>query len=119
MVTDNKEDIEQNVLKYYRALFNGHHNKDLVDTGKPFVPDKSHLQDFLSGLAKLSPGSTASIVKELSFEQVEYVIKNECDCNKASGLDGINYEFYKATWDVIGQDFARVLQVQMTRCRII
>ena len=35
------------------------------------------------------------------------------------GLDGLPYEFYKATWDIIGQDFYKVLQVQMVRFRLI
>ena len=118
-VVDNREEVENEVLTYYGALFNGHHNRDLIDTGKPFVPDDSHLQDFLSGLGKLSPENQANLVKDLTFEQVEEVIKHDCDYNKSPGLDGITYEFYKATWDIIGQDFARVLQVQMVRFRII
>ena len=94
-------------------------DSDENDTGNPFVHDELHLQDFLSGLGKLSPESKANLVKNLTFEQVEDVVKHECDYNKSPGLDGLPYEIYKATWDVIGQDFARVLQVQMTRCRII
>ena len=54
-VVDNREEVENEVLTYYGALFNGHHNRDLIDTGKPFVPDDSHLQDFLSGPGNLSP----------------------------------------------------------------
>ena len=119
VVSNDSDENEQHVLKYYGALFNGHHNKDLVDTGNPFVPDELHLQDFLSELGKLSPESKANLVKNLTFEQVEDVVKHECDYNKSPGLDGLTYEFYKATWDVIGDDFAKVLKVQMTRFRII
>ena len=114
-----KDKNEKKVLSYYGALFNGHHNKDLVDTGRPFAADETHLQDFLSELGKLSPESKANLVKELTFEQVKEVIKKECDYNKSPGLDGLPYELYKSTFDIIGQDFTRVLQVQMARFRII
>ena len=107
------------MLNYYGALFNGHHNKDLVDTGKPFIPDNLHLQDFLFGLGKLSPQSQADLIKDLAFDEVEYVIKHDCDYNKSPGLDGLPYELYKATWDIIGKDFSEVLKVQMVRFRII
>ena len=118
-VSNDKSEIEKEVLNYYGALFNGHHNKDLVDTGKPFIPDNLHLQDFLSGLGKLSPQSQANLIKDLAFDEVEYVIKHECDYNKSPGLDGLPYELYKVTWDIIGKDFSEVLKVQMVRFRII
>jgi hypothetical protein len=35
------------------------------------------------------------------------------------GLDGLSYEFYKVTWDIIGQDFVKVLQVQLQRLKLI
>ena len=119
IISNDKKQIEDEILKYYEALFNGHHNSDLVDTGMPFVPDDFHLEDFLSGVGKLSSESQASLVKELSFEDVEHVIKHECDYNKSPGLDGLPYEIYKATWDIIGKDFVEVLKVQMNRFRII
>ena len=31
--------IEKQVLSFFNALFNGHHNMDLIDTGSPFVPN--------------------------------------------------------------------------------
>ena len=85
-IIDDKEKIEAEVLKYFGALFNGHHNRDLEDTGSPFVADEYHLQDFLDGLGKLSAGSKANVVKDLSYEEVENIVKNECDYNKAPGL---------------------------------
>ena len=58
-VSSDKAEIEAEILGYFNALFNGHHNTDCEDTGSPFVPDDSHLKDFLSGLGKLSPNSKA------------------------------------------------------------
>ena len=40
-VTSDKTKIETEVLKYFGALFNGHHDKNGDDTGQPFIPDYS------------------------------------------------------------------------------
>ena len=104
---------------YFGALFNGHHDANLVDTGHAFVPDNSGLADFLSNLGKLSPASQNSLEKDLSSEEVEYIIKHDCENNKSPGLDGLPYEFYRATWDIIGKDFVKVLQVETVRCSLI
>ena len=119
LISEDKRKIEAEVLKYFGALFNGHHNRDLVDTGEPFVADMTHLQDFLDGLGKLSPESQAKLMEDLKFEEVEHIIKHECDYNKSPGLDGLSYEFYKATWDIIDQDFTKVLQVELARFRLV
>ena len=118
-VSDVKQDIESEVLKYFGALFNGHHDNMLHDTGKPFVPDNTGLADFLADLGKLSPDSQEKVAKDFTFAEVEDIVKNECENNKSPGLDGLSYEFYKATWEVIGQDFTSVLQVQMARFKLI
>ena len=118
-ICDNQKKIEDEILKYFGALFNGHHDRDLFDTGTPFVPDNTHLDEFLSDLGKLSPESQAKVEKDLTYEEVENIIKNECDYNKSPGLDGLPYEFYRETWNVIGQDFTQVLQVELERFNLI
>ena len=118
IITD-KLEIEAKVLKYFGALFNGHHDSNLQDTGQPFVPDNSQLDDFLTDLGKLSPASQAKLVRDLTFDEVEDIIKHDCENNKSPGLDGLPYEIYKATWDIIGKDFVNVLQVETERCKLI
>ena len=115
----NKNNIEAEVTQYFGALFNGHHNKNLEDTGQPFIPDNSELDDFLIGLGKLSPDSQAKLVKDLPYSEVEDIVMNECDSNKSPGLDGLPYEFYKVTWEIIGQDFTEVLQVELANFQLI
>ena len=90
-----------------------------MDTGQPFVPDNSCLPDFLSGLGKLSQESKTKLAQDLSFSDVEHIIKHECDNNKSPGLDGLPYELYKATWEIIGQDFVKVLQVELANFQLI
>ena len=93
-ISDNKVDIEAEVINYFGALFNGHHDRNLLDTGQPFVPDNSGLPDFLADLGKLSPESQASLAKDLSFAELEDIVMNECDNNKSPGLDGLNSIIY-------------------------
>ena len=38
--------IEDKVVHFFNALFNGHHDAKLVDTGVPFVPDYSGLDSY-------------------------------------------------------------------------
>ena len=118
-VTSEKKSIETEVLNYLGALFNGHHDRDGVDSGHPFQPDYSELPDFLSGLGSLSQESQGKLIKKLSYDEIKHILMKECDNNKSPGLDGIPYEFYQATWNIIGEDFVHVLQVQLERINLI
>ena len=69
------------------------------------------LSHFLSGLGELSQESKTKLAEDLAFSDVEYIVQHECDNNKSPGLDGLPYELYKVTWEIIGQDFAKFLQV--------
>ena len=118
-VTSDKSIIEAAVLKYFGALFNGHHNKQGLDTGQPFVPDYTGLGDFLDGLGTLSQESQDNLIKPLDYEDIKNIVLHDCSTNKSPGLDGLSYEFYKTTWDIIGHDFQKVLQVQLQRLKLI
>jgi hypothetical protein len=54
----------------------------------------------------------------VNYEQVKFVVFKKCDRNKSPGLDGLPYEFYQVTWDIIGHDFVKVLQCQLDRIRL-
>ena len=47
---ENREEIEETVVSFFTALFNGHHNSDLVDTGASFEPNFDQLDSYLDGL---------------------------------------------------------------------
>jgi exonuclease III len=118
-VTTDESKIEAEVLKYLGALLNGHHDRNGEDTGQPFVPDYTELPDFLSNLTKLSQESQDSLIKNLTSDQVKFVIFKKCERNKSPGLDGLPYEFYQVTWEIIGEDFVKVLQCQLDRVRLV
>ena len=117
-VTSDKGTIEAAVLEYFGALFNGHHDRDGNDTGQPFRPDYSGLPDFLANIGCLGQQGQTSLVKDLSYEEIKNIVKKDCDHNKSPGLDGLPYEFYQVTWDIIGNDFVEVLQAQLHRIRL-
>ena len=50
---------------------------------------------------------------------MKHVILRKCARNKSPGLDGLSYEFYQSTWEIIGMDFVQVLQCQLDRIRLI
>ena len=118
-VTNDKSKIEAAVLKYFGALFNGHHDKRGNDTGRPFVPNYTELGDFLEGLGSLSQENQEALIKPLNYEDIKHIVLHECSNDKSPGLDGLSYEFYKTTWDIIGHDFVKVLQVQLQRLKLI
>ena len=92
-ITSDKTKIEEEVLKYFGALFNGHHDRHGDDTGQPFSPDFADLPNFLENLSKLSQTSKNNLTKSLTYEQVKHVILRKCARNKSPGLDGLSYEF--------------------------
>ena len=49
-VTSDRKIIEAEIIQYFGALFNGHHDRHGHDTGQPFQPDYTGLPDFLTGL---------------------------------------------------------------------
>ena len=110
--------IEKEVISFFNALFNGHHNVDLVDTGSPFKPNNSCLDELLEGLGALSDADSEDLHRDTNEDEIEQVIK-ECDNNKAPGCDGLSYEFYKAVWPVIKVVFVQILQCQLKRLRLI
>jgi hypothetical protein len=72
------------VLKYFGALFNGTHNKELVDSGVPFAPDYGNMDDILKGLGKLSDQEKENLTKGFTKDELDWVLK-DTDSNKSPG----------------------------------
>ena len=86
--------IETEVTRYFTALFNGHHNSQLVNTGVPFVSDATNLPRLLENLTAMDEMDRDRLEEDIDIDELDVIIK-ECANNKAPGLDGLCYEFYK------------------------
>ena len=96
--------------RFFDALLNSRHDRDLRDTGRPFVPSHVHLPEFLTGLPTLSEESRELLVAPLEMVEIEIVLK-QCQRGKSPGLDGLSYELYRVAWEVIGNDFFSALRL--------
>ena len=110
--------IEDKVVGFFNALFNGHHNADLVDTGSPFKPDFNGLDSYLQGLGSLPDSDRDDLEEKIDMEELRHIV-GSCDNNKSPGLDGLSYEFYKVTLNIIEKDLVEVLQCQLDRRKIV
>jgi len=54
------------------------------------------------------------MTKLITLDELEYIVKN-CKRNKSPGLDGLSYEFYQATFDIIGSDLLEVYLSQLAK----
>ena len=117
-VTDDNPKIEELCVSFYDALFNGRHDKDLCDTGVPFQPCDRYLEEFLSKLSTLSEAAKTKLVREVTYEELKEIVKT-CPNGKAPGLDGLPYELYKTTFDVIGREFLEVVRAQLRNFALI
>jgi hypothetical protein len=77
-------------LNYFGALFNGRHNKELIDSGVSFVPDYRKLNEMLTGLGKLNDQQKEDLTKEFTKDEIDWVLK-DMDYNKSPGVDGLPY----------------------------
>ena len=85
-IVDDQEQIEGFVVAFFNALFNGHHNADLEDTGV------SNLNTYLDGLYTLPDDVRDGLTSCITLDDIRQVVLGSAN-NKSPGLDGITYEF--------------------------
>ena len=66
----------------------------------------------------MSEESKNRIVRDMTYDEVTQIVK-ECPTGRSPGLDGLPYEFYQATWEVIGKDFTEVIKTQLRNFTLI
>ncbi len=72
-----------------------------VDSGATFRPDESLFPSFLSGLHTLSEDQRLALEKPFTLDELEAAVE-EAAPSKSPSLDGLSYEFYKATFPEVG-----------------
>ena len=117
-IVNEEKVIEEKVTSFFKALLNGHHDRNLEDTGSPFSPDWSHLDEFLDGLGRLDDDQRDNMHRDIEFDELENVVKS-CEANKSPGLDGISYELYQKMWHILGKDLLEVFSCQLEKKEIV
>ena len=117
-MSEDRVTVEEDIVKFFHALFNGHHDTGLKDTGEPFKAANSHLDFFLKDLCALPDHERNNLVEDMKIEELEEIVKMS-DHNKSHGLDGLSYEFYQETFSIIKHDLLKIFQCQLNRGRII
>ena len=117
-VCKDSEIIEREVISYFNTLFNGFHDKNLQNTGVSFKADDTHVDYLTRRLNFLSDEDRDDLVKPMTLDELEQIVK-ACKKNKSPGLDGICYEFYQVTFEIIKEDLLQVLQCQLNEKQLV
>ena len=75
-VIEDKDTVEEEITTFFNALFNGHHDTGLKDTGEPFKADNSHLDFFLKDLSTLAlpDHEKDNLSKDMEIEELEEIV---------------------------------------------
>jgi hypothetical protein len=65
------------------------------------VPNPAHFPTFLNGLPRLSQLERDSLEVPFTLPELAAAV-DEAAANKTPGLDGLSYEFYRATLPLVG-----------------
>ena len=120
---EDEREIEEHVVSFFSALFNGHHRSNPeggapVNTGQPFQPDLSLLPEFLQNLGSIDNETATAMEQPLTLDEFNLAIKT-CGAHRSPGLDGISYEFYAKTKDLIGPKLVEVFNNQLRKCSLL
>ena len=115
---EDKGVIEEEVLGFFGALFNGKHDSNLKVSDRVFTPDNSGLDELFEGLGFLSDEDRDALTLPFVIEDLENAVKGSQN-NKSPGLDGISYEFYKETFQLVGVHLLEAINAQLEGLNLV
>ena len=102
MVSEDEVTVEEEITKFFHALFNGHHNTRLEDTGEPFQADNSEIDYFLQDLSALPDDERDNLIKEMKIEELEEIVGHS-DHNKFRVTSGVGIPTFSRYTDRLGK----------------
>ncbi|KAL9675416.1 hypothetical protein QQ045_003618 [Rhodiola kirilowii] len=86
------------MVSYFEGIFNGPFERVLIDL------------NLFDSVPKVREEDCSNLVRDVSWNEVTEIIRKLPSC-KAAGPDGLNAEFYKASWEVVGPDLVNCIRV--------
>ncbi len=111
--------VEAEVTEYFTALFHGRHVASPtgpVDSGHTFQPDQTLFPAFLEDPPSLTKDQRLSLEQPFTMEELEATVDSAAP-HKSPGLDGLSYEFYRATLQEVGPSLVAAFNAMMASCR--
>ena len=112
-------EVEEEIHNYFEALFQGRHvataaRPEPKDSGQPFVPDFTHIPEFLQDIRVMDRVQSESMDMPVDLPELQQAIAAAAS-GKAPGLDGLPYEFYAAVLHLVGGSLVEALNVMLER----
>lgn len=85
-------DVCRRAAEFYKELFKCE-----------YAEDYELLQDFLRGLPQVQEEAKEELVSQLFLRELRAALMS-MENSQAPGLDGLTVDFYKAFWDLLGND---------------
>jgi hypothetical protein len=116
-VLSSAQEVEDEITSYFATIFSGRHAAtaaaaEPVDSGASFVPNPAHFPTFLNGLPRLSQLERDSLEVPFTLPELAAAAE-EAAANKSPGLDGLSYEFYRATLPLVGPPLLAALNAML------
>jgi hypothetical protein len=116
-VLSSAQEVKDEITAYFATIFHGPHAATAaaavpVDSGTSFVPNPAHFPTFLNGLPHLSQLERDSLEVPFTLPELATAVE-EAAGNKSPGLDGLSYEFFRATLPLVGPPLLAALNAML------
>ena len=109
-----KEEIQNEIEKYYRGMFE---NEEEGEKWQDRVKAGGSEEELLEGVRGAANAKNKGLTEEITAAEIFEELKKKKK-GKASGSDGLPYEFYTALWKEVGGEMAKMMNDVLGRGRI-